>query len=228
MTKRSRILAIIGAVFAVLLIAIALIPFLFSDRIAARVKTEVNSAVEARVDWRDAGLSLFGDFPNLTLRLDDLSIAGKRLFAGDTLARIHRLGVVLDLGSVLRNYRAGDAIVVRSVELERPVIALKVLDDGSANWDITKKTAAATQQPSSPFKVSLRKLDISNATISLDDRKSRLFASLVGYRQSLSGDFATDLFTVATKAHGDSVTVRFAGIPYLNHVAFDLAADVNA
>jgi len=192
------------------------------------VKTEVNSALAARVDWRDAGLSLFGDFPNLTLRLDDLSIAGTRLFAGDTLARIHRLGVVLDLGSVLRNYRAGDAIVVRSIALERPVIALKVLDDGSANWDITKKTASTTQQASRPFKVSLRKLDITNATISLDDRKSRLFASLVGYRQSLSGDFATDLFTLATRAHGDSVTVRFAGIPYLNHVAFDLTADVNA
>ena len=228
MKTRTKILLGAGTVIVVLFFLLATLPFLFSDRIAARVKTEVNSALEARVDWHGAGLSLFGDFPNLTLRLDDLSIAGKRLFAGDTLARIHRLGVVLDLGSVLRNYRAGDAIVVRSIELERPVIALKVLEDGSANWDITKKTAPTTQKAPSPFKVSLRKLDISNATISLDDRKSRLFASLVGYRQSLSGDFATDLFTLATRAHGDSVTVRFAGIPYLNHVALDLAADVNA
>jgi len=228
MKTRTKILVGAGTVIIVLLGALATLPLLFSDRIATRVKTEVNSALAARVNWRDAGLSLFGDFPNLTLRLDDLSIAGTRLFAGDTLARIHRLGVVLDLGSVLRNYRAGDAIVVRSIALERPVIALKVLDDGSANWDITKKTASTTQQASRPFKVSLRKLDITNATISLDDRKSRLFASLVGYRQSLSGDFATDLFTLATRAHGDSVTVRFAGIPYLNHVAFDLTADVKA
>jgi len=228
MKTRTKILLGAGTVIVVLFVLLATLPFLFSDRIAARVKTEVNSALEARVDWHGAGLSLFGDFPNLTLRLDDLSIAGKRLFAGDTLARIHRLGVVLDIGSVLRNYRAGDAIVVRSIELERPVIALKVLEDGSANWDITKKTAPTTQKAPSPFKVSLRKLDISNATISLDDRKSRLFASLVGYRQSLSGDFATDLFRLATRAHGESVTVRFAGIPYLNHVALDLAADVNA
>jgi len=228
MKTRTKILVGAGTVILVLLVALATLPFLFGDRIASRVKAEVNSALEARVDWRDAGLSLFGDFPNLTLTLDDLSVAGTRLFAGDTLARIHRLGVVLDLGSVLRNYRRGDAIVVRSVELQRPLIALKVLDDGSANWDITKKTGAAAQQTSSPFKVSLRKLDISNATISLDDRKSRLFASLVGFRQSLSGDFATDVFTLATQAHGDSVTVRFAGIPYLNHVALDLAADVNA
>jgi hypothetical protein len=228
MKTQAKILVGAGTVIVVLLVALATLPFLFGDRIAARAKTEVNSALEARVDWRDAGLSLFGDFPNLTLSLDDLSIAGKKLFAGDTLAKIHRLDVVLDLGSVWRNYRGGDAIIVRSIELERPVIALKVLEDGSANWDITKKTAAAAPQASSPFKVSLRKLDIRNATISLDDRKSRLFASLVGYRQSLSGDFATDLLTIATQAHGDSVTVRFAGIPYLNRVAVDLAVDVNA
>src|SRR6185503_8530508 len=114
MKTRTKILVGAGTVIVVLLVALGALPFLFAGRIAARVKAEVNSAVEARVDWRDAGLSLFGDFPNLTLRLDDLSIAGKRLFAGDTLARIHRLGVVLDLGSVLRNYRGGDAIVVRS------------------------------------------------------------------------------------------------------------------
>jgi hypothetical protein len=228
MKTRTKILVGAGTALVVLLVALASLPFLFGDRIARRVKAEVNAALDARVDWRDAGLSLFGDFPNLTLRLDDLSVAGAGLFAGDTLAKVRRLGVVLDLGSVLRNYRHGDAIVVRSVALERPSIALKVLEDGSANWNITKQTGATTEQTSSPFKVSLRNLDVSNATISLDDRPSRLFASLVGYRQTLSGDFATDVFTLVTRAHGDSVTVRFAGIPYLNHVALDLAADVNA
>src|SRR5678815_2984856 len=118
MTTRRKVFLVVGSVLGLVLIALVTVPLLFADQIAARVKTEVNRAVNARVDWRDAGLSLFGDFPNLTLRLDDLSIAGKRLFAGDTLARIHRLGVVLDIGSVLRNYRAGDAIVVRSIELE--------------------------------------------------------------------------------------------------------------
>ena len=181
MKTRTKILVGAGTVIVVLLVALATLPLLFADRIAARVKTEVNSALEARMDWRDAGLSLFGDFPNLTLRLDDLSIAGNaplcRRHAGQDPSARRRARP----RERVRNYRRGDAILVRSIELERPLIALKVLDDGSANWDITKKTAATTQQTSSPFKVSLRKLDIRNATISLDDRKSRLFASLVGY-----------------------------------------------
>jgi uncharacterized protein involved in outer membrane biogenesis len=160
MKKRSRTLVVVGSILAALLLALATVPMLFGGRIANRVKAEVNKSLEARVNWRDAGLSLFGDFPNLTLGLTDLSVAGTRRFAGDTLARVEQLEVVLDLASVLRNVRRGEPIVVRSVKLERPRLALKVLEDGTANWDITKPTPAHGAA-SRPLTISLRRLDIS-------------------------------------------------------------------
>src|SRR5690349_266191 len=73
--KQARILGVLGTVVGVLIIALILVPILFRDRIVARVKAAVNGAVAARVDWRDAGLSLFVGFPNLTLRLDDVTVA---------------------------------------------------------------------------------------------------------------------------------------------------------
>jgi len=227
MNKRTRIFAVVGALLALLVIAVAAVPMFFGDTIANRAKVEANGALTARVDWRDAGLSLFGDFPNLTLRLDDLSVAGTGRFAGDTLARVTRLGVVLDLASVLGNLRSGAPIVVRAVEINRPLIALKVLEDGTANWDIVKESAPKAEG-SRPLTVKLRKLDISNASIALDDQKSRLVASLTGLRQSLSGDFGDEQFTLETDAHADSVSVRFAGIPYVNRVALDITAALDA
>src|SRR5215207_1209127 len=172
MNKRTRIFAVVGALLALLVIAVAAVPMFFGDTIANRAKVEANGALTARVDWRDAGLSLFGDFPNLTLRLDDLSVAGTGRFAGDTLARVTRLGVVLDLESVLGNLRSGAPVGVRAVEINRPLIALKVLEDGTANWDIVKESAPKAEG-SRPLTVKLRKLDISNASIALDDQKSR-------------------------------------------------------
>src|SRR5689334_2599843 len=136
--KKTRLLAVAAAVLGAMLLVLALTPLVFRDSIVARVKAEANQAVNARVDWRDAGLSLLGDFPNLTLRLDDLSIAGTGRFAGDTLARMRRLQLVLDLGSVVRSVWGGGRIVVRSVALERPVVSLLALEDGTANWDIVK------------------------------------------------------------------------------------------
>ena len=115
MKKRTRTLVIIGAILGVPLVALAVVPMLFGDRIAARVKAEVNDAIEARVDWRDASLGVFRNFPNVTLHLDQLSVAGTKRFTGDTLAKVGRSQVVLDLASVLRNIRSGDPVVVRAV-----------------------------------------------------------------------------------------------------------------
>ena len=227
MKKRTRVLVAVGALIALPIVALAGLPLLFGDRIASRAKAEANNALNARVDWRDAGLSLFGDFPNLTLTLDDLSIAGVNRFAGDTLAKVANLAVVLDLGSVIRNLRRDDPLVVRSIELNRPRVGLRVLEDGTANWDIAKDTTSTTAS-SSPLKVTLEQLEIRDGRLSLDDRQTKLTASIVGYRQLLSGDFGQERFVLETSTHADSVSLDFAGVPYLNRVALDVAADLDA
>jgi hypothetical protein len=229
MKRPTRILAAVGAVILLLLALLLVLPLLFRDRIAQRAKLEANRNLDARVDWRDVGLTFFRDFPSLTLTLDDLTAAGVGRFQGDTLAAVRHLRVVLDLASVLGNLTAGRPIVVRAVELERPRLSLIALEDGTANWDITKKTpATAHEAASKPMAISLRRFEISDGAVAFDNRKAKLKAWLSGYDQSLSGDFSRDLVGIKTKADADTVSVTFAGIPYLNRVALGLTADVQA
>src|SRR6266508_92839 len=201
MNRSTRLLAWAGALIALVLVLLLVLPLLFRDRIAARVKTEVNKSLDARVDWRDAGLTVFRNFPNLTLTLDDLTAANVGKFQGDTLAKVHHLRVVLDLASVLGNALGGRPIVVRAVELDQPRLSLIALEDGTANWDITKKTPeTAPSEPAKPVAISLRRFEIHDAAIAYDDRKAKLKASLAGYDQSLTGDFSQDLVGIQTKA----------------------------
>ena len=76
MKRSSRIAAVAATSVMVVLVLLAVLPLFFSDRIAQRVQVEVNRNVNARVSWRHAGLSFFRNFPNLSLTLDDLAIAG--------------------------------------------------------------------------------------------------------------------------------------------------------
>jgi nucleotide-binding universal stress UspA family protein len=231
MKRPPRILAIAGTVLLLLVALLIVLPLLFRDRIAQRVKLEVNKSLDARVDWRDVGLTFFRNFPNLTLRLDDLTVAGKGRFEGDTLAAIRHFQVVLDLASVLDNIvgSGGRPIVVRAIELEQPRLSLVALEDGTANWDITKKTpAAGPSQPAKPVAISLRRFKMRDAAIAYDDRKTKLKASLTGYDQSLTGDFSQDLVGIQTTADADTVSLTFAGISYLNRVKLGLTADVQA
>jgi uncharacterized protein involved in outer membrane biogenesis len=231
MTRRTRLLAWAGGIVAILLALLLIMPLLFRGTIERRVKTAVNENVNARVDWRDLGLSFFRHFPNLTLTLDDLTAVGVGKFQGDTLAAVRHLRVSLDLASVLGSVTAGRPIVVRAVELDQPRLSLVALEDGSANWDITRKPAApATPEAaaSKPMAISLRRFEITDAAVALDNRQAKLRASVVGYDQSLTGDFSQDLVAIRTRADADSVSVSFTGIPYLNRVRLALTADVQA
>jgi len=232
MKRSTRILAIVGTLAVLLVGLLIILPLLFRDRIAQRVKLEVNQTLDARVDWRDVGLTFFRDFPNLTLTLDDLTAVGKGRFEGDTLAAVRHLRVVLDLASVVGNVVGGGRpIVVRAVELDRPRLSLIALEDGTANWDITKKTPEPAQpQPEAakPVAISLRRFQIRDAAVAYDDAQAKLKASLSGFDQSLSGDFSRNLVTIRTKADADTVSVTFAGIPYLNRVKLGLTAEVQA
>ena len=85
MSLPRKILIVAAALASVMLAALVVLPLLFKDRIAARAHTEVERAVDAQVAWGDVGLTFFRNFPNLTLRLDDLTVGGNDAFAGDTL-----------------------------------------------------------------------------------------------------------------------------------------------
>jgi hypothetical protein len=230
MKRPTRVLAVAGTLIALVLALLFVLPLLFRDRIAQRVKTEVNRSLDARVDWRDAGLTFFRNFPNLTLTLDDLTAANVGRFQGDTLASVRHLRVVLDLVSVLGNVTGGRPIIVRAVELEQPRLRLTRLADGTANWDITKKTpeTAKPQEARKPVAISLRRFEITDAAVAFDDRRAKLKASMSGYDQSLSGDFSRDLLGIETRADADTVSLTFAGIPYLNKVKLGLTADLQA
>jgi hypothetical protein len=230
MTRSKRILVAVGGVIVLLLVLLLVLPYLFRDRIAQQVKLAVNQNLNARVDWRDLGLSFFRHFPNLTLTLDDLTAVGVDRFQHDTLAAVRHFRVSVGLPSVISSVMGGGPIVVRTVELDQPRLRLIALEDGTANWDITKKTPAAQPQAkgSKPMAVSLRRFQLSDAALTFDNRQSKLKAAVAGFNQSLSGDFSQQQVAIQTKADADTVSVSFAGIPYLNRVRLGLTADVQA
>jgi hypothetical protein len=227
-SPRKLLLGIAALVGAVLLLLV-LLPFLFRDRIAARVQREIAQTVRAQVRWGGVGVSLLRDFPNVTFRLDDLSVVGVERFEGDTLTAMRQLRVVLDLGSVLGNLRRGTPIVVREVELQRPVVRLTVLPDGTASWDIMRERPdSAAADSSGALALSLRELAVRDGDVRYDDRQSDLTATLAGLELTLDGDFTRDQFDLGTQVRASDVSLRLAGVRYLDGVALALDTDVGA
>ena len=226
--NRRKIALGFGALVATVLVALLVLPFLFRDRIASRLKSEINRSVDATVDWRRAGLGLFREFPNVALTLDGLSIAGEGAFKGDTLLTIERARLALALGSVIGHLTSDDRIVVREIHLDRPVLAMRVLPDGRANWDIAPGGKDDSTRSSGGIGLTMRDFRVSNGRFSMDDRHSHLQASLHGLDASLRGDFAKEKFVLSARTRADTASLAFAGIPYLRRAAVQLDADIDA
>ena len=216
----------LGALAASVLIALVLLPTLFRGRIESRVRSEINASVDARVAWNGVGLGVLRDFPDVSLSLNRVSIVGVGAFAGDTLLSMREARLVLDVASVVRYLKAGAPIVVREIALREPAVKLRVLSDGRANWNIARANGAATS--TREVGVKLRDFRIADGRVTIDDEQSHLVASVSGLSAGLRGDFARDRFVLSTRTRADSVSLRFAGIPYLNRVGLELNADIDA
>ncbi|MEM9053382.1 MAG: AsmA family protein, partial [Bacteroidota bacterium] len=129
MKKALKWIAIVVVVIFLLLL---ILPFAFKGKIVDLIKEQANENLRAKVEFSDVSLSLIKNFPNLAVGIDELSVVGIENFEGDTLASIGNIGLVMDVMSVI----SGDEIVVKRINLDQPSIMVKVLEDGSANYDI--------------------------------------------------------------------------------------------
>jgi len=212
----KKVTITIAALIVVVFSAAAVIPMFFKKEIDAKIKSSINKSVNAQVDFKDLDLSLISSFPNLGIKINDLSILGIDSFAKDTLANVKQLELNVNLWSVV----SGDTYEIKSINLEEPDIYARVLKSGKANWDIMRADAAGVPGDTSKtaFKVALQKYAIENGKVVYDDASLGFFMQLDSLNHSGKGDFTQDLFTLKTESDIEKLTVKYGGIPYLNKV----------
>jgi F0F1-type ATP synthase membrane subunit b/b' len=209
--------------------ALVVIPIIYKDDIVNLVKSETNKQLNATVNFsNNIGLSLLSSFPDFTLTLRDLSVAGKNDFEGDTLIQIESISITIDLMSVIK----GNQFKVNKIQLIKPTIEALVLPNGKANWDIatadTTTTAAEPADTSSSFSIALKRFTIQEGNIRYDDKQSNLYASLTGLNQELEGDFSTNQFILKLITNCDALTYKMGGIPYLLNAQLSIKAELDA
>jgi hypothetical protein len=208
-------LFLIGIAFAV--------PYLFKDQIVAKVKSALNENVEAHVEFHDVNISIFRHFPRLSVALEAISVRGVNQFSKDTLIAAKNIDVAVNLLSVI----GGGKMQVYSVNLNEPRIHAIIDKSGAANWDIMKAdTSSKKEAASEPFQMELKKYAIENGYISYIDNSSNMSMELVNLNHRGSGDFAADLFNLATVTTADAVSFSYENILYLHKVKAKIDADI--
>lgn len=228
MKKGLKIAAITVGVIIVLMF---LLPFAFQGKIADIVKAEGNKMLNAQFDFKKLNISLFRNFPQASVTLEDFWLKGTGEFANDTLVQAGEVTAAINLFSLF-----GDSgYDVSKIFIEDTRLHAIVLPDGHANWDIMKpdttaavETPAAEEEEASAFKVKLQRFVIKNMNLVYDDRQGEMYADIRGFNVICAGDLGSDRTTLKLEAETESLTYRMNGIPFLANADISAKMDVDA
>ena len=228
-TKKSKFRKAFNIIFAIVLllfIALLILPFAFKDKLMELGKRELNKQLNAEVNFEKLGLNFIRSFPDATLQLKNIYIAGKDDFKGDTLLKSEHINVVVNLKSLF-----GDTeYEIKKVELSDAKLLAHVLKDGRANWDIVKKdsTEIDTDTTESNFKLQLKDVKINRTDITYLSDSGSVAGILKNLNLALNGDFTADSTLLKTKLTVDTLDFWNGGIKLANKLALNINADINA
>jgi hypothetical protein len=218
---KTKILKITGITVLVLTGFVWAAPYLFKGKIIHLVKARISKDLRAHVNFSGVDISLFRQFPDIAVGLDDLQVVCVGEFQGDTLMTAKRF----DIACNLRSFISGDSIQVYSITADEPRVHALVHENGHANWNIIKPaiyTGDGRDTSIRAIKPGIQGYAIHNGYVDFLDERKDLHVVVVNFEQEGKGDFGSEQFSLKTKTTADAVHLD-AGGP----IPFRIAAKTN-
>ncbi|HQQ81767.1 MAG: AsmA-like C-terminal region-containing protein [Cyclobacteriaceae bacterium] len=216
MIVRSRLLriakvAVLALVGFFLLLVLVIWCYLLLNRDSFRTKLEqvIDRQITKDVYFDDVSVTLFRDFPNITVTLEQASMVGRGEFAGDTLARADELDFEIRLGSLFW----GPETELKSIHLRAPTLKLRVLPNGHANYDLIASDSSDTTT-STGTGMALDEVRVSNGNLHYTDMGRKLDVWLKDLTFSGRGDFARDVFDLKMQIISNDFTLNYGKLRY--------------
>lgn len=220
----KKAIKILGVTLGIFLLVLFLAPFLFKGSIEELLKKNINKNLNAQVDWQTLDISLFRNFPQATVDLENFSLINRVPFAGDTLASGERLSIEMALSQLFK--KQGESITVDALSLNKGRINLIIDSLGHENFDIVVKENASNPQEEEAtpgFTFDLKKYEIVDTYLSYQDQPSKTFLEITSLDHVGSGDFSLKTSELETESTA-LVSLEVDEIKYLDKNRLSLDA----
>jgi hypothetical protein len=210
----KKVIFALGILLALFVISAIALPLIFKEDIKAAIDQQISNNVKAKVfyDQSSIDVSLIKRFPNLSVSMGNIGIVGVSPFEGDTLAAMKQFTVAVNLFSLF-----GDQITISGIYLDEPKFKILVLEDGSANYDISIPSEEAESTSASSSKISIDNWEINNGTFYYEDRTLPFSTSLSAINHSGSGDFESNIFDMKSSTKALLNDMSYDGVSYLSN-----------
>ncbi|WP_372793527.1 AsmA-like C-terminal region-containing protein [Lutibacter sp.] len=218
----KKIIKGLGIFIIVSIIALAIVPFVFKDKIKALVLKTMNEKVDAVVAFNEVDLSLFKNFPKATVSIDDLSIVNKVPFENDTLFYADNFILKMSIKELFK--AEGEPMGIDAFSIENAKVSVIFNKDGLANYDIALKDKNERDSiKNNDFSLNFQQYNIKNLRFTYFDEASKMSVILDSINHEGSGDFKNKILDLDTKSNA-KLAVSIDKTNYLKNVTLSLDA----
>lgn len=178
---------------AFLLVSLAwLTGLLLEDAIKRKIIAEINEQVTVPVQVKgEINFSLLKHFPYGSLTFTDVSIADRLQKQNKNLLIVQEFSFLCNIYSLFGNEIEFTKIIVRNGKLH-----IRKDKNGNTNFNIFKTSNSGTK----PVAIHVKKLQIQNLQLGIDDQSQQLYAQIQVKDASLSGNFNENYFLLKTRS----------------------------
>ncbi|MDR1610679.1 MAG: AsmA family protein, partial [Candidatus Symbiothrix sp.] len=137
----------------------------------------------------------------------------------DTLFYAENLSATINLKSLFGN----SGYEIRKITLDNAKINLHVLENGHANWNITKpdETETSDSTASSDFKLLLKSVTVNHSGFRFDNDSTNMNFALQDLNLNFSGDMTAEKTRIKTNFSAKDMRLVMDNIPYLSNVKIE-------
>lgn len=216
-------LKITGIILLLFVTALFAIPYFFKDQIKAKIADAINESVDAKVSFADADLSLFKNFPNANVSIENLAIINKAPFEGDTLISLGELNLQMSIKELFKGKE--EALNIEGISSENGLINIIFNKDGIGNFDIALKDKSNTEEKekSKPLSLKIQNYKIENFTFRYFDEGSKIKMVIDSLNHAGTGDFTASKLDLKTQSTA-KVSLDMDKVNYMKNVSLTLDA----
>ena len=211
----KKTIIIIAIVFLVIIGALAAIPLFFKNTLLEKTKTTINKQVNAEVDFDGFKLSLFKNFPKVTLELENVLVKGVEEFQQDTLLNVASLRAKMNLKQLFNK----EGMSIEEIYLLNPDLKLVIAESGKANWDLAKEssqTVGIAGEEESGFNLQLEKIEIKNANVFYIDRLAKILVGFEDVNFDVNGEMYGTSAQLNVEGKVERCSTEYGGKKYIS------------
>ena len=211
------------AFLGIVILLLILLPIILKPKIEALLVSSIDEQLNAKFLVDDVSISLFRDFPNASVHMENARIINTDQFDGDTLFISESAALELSLRELFR--RGDGPRKIKSFEIEGALLHLEVDKEGNNNYDISREEPNPNEGGESQEAMifDLESYEIRNSTVRYQDFTSGILFAAENITHTGSGQFSADQSELLTESNAN-LSLSSSGTTWIADLPIRLTA----